>query len=85
MLSGVVTDILPAHVTPTGSLTWPLTNLSLTDVWTQAVVVTVTLGYRGILTNRVQVTTREGADRRESSHRQRDIGYRDYLPLVLKD
>jgi uncharacterized repeat protein (TIGR01451 family) len=61
MLSGVVTDVLPAHVTPTGSLTWPLTNLASKDVWTQTVLVTVEIGYAGPLTNVVQVATLEGA------------------------
>jgi uncharacterized repeat protein (TIGR01451 family) len=61
MLSGAITDSLPAHVTPTGSLTWPLTSLASTNVWTQTVVVTVEMGYAGPLTNVVQVATLEGA------------------------
>jgi len=82
-LNGVITDTLPAHVTPTGSQTWPLTDLTPGHVWTQQVVVTVTRGYSGTLTNRVQVTTLEGATG-EAQVTTNAFGYQIYLPLVLK-
>ena len=81
-LSGIVTDTLPAHVTPTGIQTWTLANLSPGNVWTQPVIITVTRGYSGILINRVQVTTQEGAEG-ESQVSIYAIGYQVYLPVVL--
>jgi hypothetical protein len=50
-------------------------------MWT--VVVTVTQGYSGTLTNRVQVTTLEGATG-EAEVTVNAIGYQIYLPLVIK-
>jgi len=61
VLNGTVTDTLPAHVAPTGILSWPLTDLSPDNVWTKQVVLTVEMGYSGTMTNQVQVTTVEGA------------------------
>ena len=75
---------LPAHVTPAGNQTWALTNLSPGNAWTQQVVVTVTRGYSGTLTNRVQVTTLEGATG-EAQATTHAIGYQIYLPLVMKN
>jgi uncharacterized repeat protein (TIGR01451 family) len=60
-LTATVTDILPNHVTPTGVLTWTPTITAFGDVWTQQTVVTVETGFTGSLTNKVQVTTEEGA------------------------
>jgi hypothetical protein len=53
-------------------------------VWTQPVVVTVTLGFSGPLTNRIEVATQEGATG-ESLVTVNAIGYQIYLPLVLKN
>ena len=55
-----LTDILPAQVTPSGNQTWT-TLIKPGHASTQALAVTVTEDYSGPLTNRVQVTTAEGA------------------------
>jgi len=60
-LHATVTDTLPAHVTPTGVLTWTPTIDAPDGVWTKTVVVTAEMGYAGPLTNDVKVTTDEGA------------------------
>jgi uncharacterized repeat protein (TIGR01451 family) len=59
-LTAAITDVLPEHVTPSGTLTWTA-EIPAPGVWTETVVVTVALGYSGPLTNVVQVTTEEGA------------------------
>jgi uncharacterized repeat protein (TIGR01451 family) len=56
-----ISDVLPVHVTPTGVLTWTPTITAPGGVWEQAVVVTVEVGYTGLLTNIVRVTSAEGA------------------------
>jgi uncharacterized repeat protein (TIGR01451 family) len=60
-LTATITDILPNHVTPTGVLTWTPIITAFGDIWTQQTVVTVETGFTGSLTNKVQVTTEEGA------------------------
>lgn len=60
-LNATVTDTLPNHVTPTGVLTWTPTITAPGGIWAQQVVVTVETGYTGSLTNKVQVTSEEGA------------------------
>jgi uncharacterized repeat protein (TIGR01451 family) len=82
-LNGIVTDTLPARVTPTGILTWLLTDLPPGNVWTQSIVVTVTQGYSGTLTNRAQVTTQESVTGATQVIVQ-VISYQVYLPVVLK-
>ena len=57
-LHAVITDTLPAHVTPTGVLTWTPSVVGPGAPWTQTVVVTVEMGYAGLLTNEVEVATR---------------------------
>jgi len=59
--TATVTDILPLHVTPGGVLTWTTGDLSPGSVWTRTVVVTVEVGYVGVLTNVVRAVTAEGA------------------------
>ncbi len=59
-LHAIVTDTLPAHVTPTGILTWTPTITAPGGSWMQTVVVTVDLGYTGVVLNRLDVTTAEG-------------------------
>ncbi len=59
-LHATVTDTLPAHVTPTGILTWTPTITAPGGIWTAHYVVTVEMGYAGPLTNVVHVTTAEG-------------------------
>ncbi len=59
-LTATIADFLPDHVTPSGVLTWTPTIAAPDGVWTEQVVVTVTTGYSGTLTNVVQVFTQEG-------------------------
>lgn len=59
LLNATITDVLPAHVEPTGVLTWS-TAIAAGDVWTEEVVVHVAHGYAGALDNVVEVTTAEG-------------------------
>jgi uncharacterized repeat protein (TIGR01451 family) len=60
-LTAVVTDVLPTHTTPGGTLTWTPTITAPDGVWTETITVTVEAGYTGPLTNVVRVTTKEGA------------------------
>ena len=62
-LKALVTDTLPAHVTPAGPLTWDLTGGEIPPdgVWEQTFTVTVDMAYVGPLTNVVEVWTAEGA------------------------
>ncbi len=60
-LTATVTDVLPDHCIPTGVLSWTPTISVPGGVWMEQVVVTVELGYSGLLTNVVQVTTEQGA------------------------
>jgi uncharacterized repeat protein (TIGR01451 family) len=59
-LHATVTDTLPAHVTPTGVLTWTRTITAPGGVWTGQFTVTLDKEYAGPLTNVVRITTREG-------------------------
>jgi uncharacterized repeat protein (TIGR01451 family) len=59
-LTATITDVLPAHVTPSGLLTWSPVVLGPSEVWEEMVVVTAELGYAGPLTNVLQVSTEEG-------------------------
>jgi uncharacterized repeat protein (TIGR01451 family) len=83
-LHATVTDVLPSHVTPTGTLTWTPTISAPGGVWEQTVVVTVETGYSGVLTNTVQVTTEEGASGGDTETCTSIGGYDVYLPLVLR-
>jgi uncharacterized repeat protein (TIGR01451 family) len=59
-LTATITDVLPDHVTPAGTLAWTA-EIPAPGVWKETVVVTLALGYSGPLTNTVVVTTEEGA------------------------
>jgi hypothetical protein len=59
-LHAIITDDLPAYVSPTGSLTWTPTLPPVSGVWTQSVAVSVLQGYVGPLTNVVRITSEEG-------------------------
>jgi uncharacterized repeat protein (TIGR01451 family) len=59
-LTATITDVLPALVSPSGSLRWTAL-ITPEQVWTRTIPVTVTEGYTGALTNLVAVTTEEGA------------------------
>lgn len=60
-LTVTITDVLPVHVTPGGSLVWTPPLLLPGKDWTETVAVTVEMGYTGPLTNIVQVSSEEGA------------------------
>ena len=59
-LTATITDVLPAQVTASGHQAWTAL-IKPGGAWTHTLVVTVTEGYTGLLTNQVQVTTAEGA------------------------
>jgi hypothetical protein len=60
-LHGIVTDVLPANVKPTGMLTWTAVIPALGEPWVRQVAVTVAMDYVGPLTNTVLVSAVEGA------------------------
>ena len=60
-LTTTVTDLLPDHVTPGGTLTWTPVIPAAGGVWKQTVPVTVQPAYGGPLTNVTRVSTAEGA------------------------
>ncbi len=60
-LTATITDLLPTHVSPTGTRAWTATLPAPGAVWTETVVVTAEQGYIGPLVNRVQVAAVEGA------------------------
>jgi uncharacterized repeat protein (TIGR01451 family) len=89
-----ITDTLPAHVTtgataggttvlPGGKLVWMPLIPAPGGVWMRTVVVTATEGYRGPLTNLVEVTTEEGAMGTASV--TVTTGSTVYLPVVMRD
>ncbi len=82
-LHATITDTLPDHVIPVGVITWTANLPASGGAWTRTVVVTVTQGYSGTLTNRVQVTTLEGATG-EAQAIINVVGYQVYLPIVLR-
>ncbi len=82
-LHATITDILPNHVTPSGSLTWTKIITAPGGVWRETAVVTVTEGYSGTLTNVAQVTTIEGASG-VCTKTCTAFSYLIYLPLVLR-
>jgi len=82
-LTVTLTDFLPGHVTPGGTLTWPPVTLLPGATHAKTVVVTVEADYTGVLTNVVRATTDKGAGGVyvETSM----AGYRPvYLPLVMR-
>ncbi len=66
-LHATITDVLPAHVTPGGVITWTPPTLAPGEVWSEKIVVAVEAGYAGPLTNVVLVTTEEGVSGVDSS------------------
>ncbi len=61
-LSTIITDVLPAQVSPSGTLTWTPTISGSGGMWTQQVLVTAGLDYVGPLTNSLWARV-EGAAR----------------------
>jgi len=82
-LHSTITDTLPASATPGGRLIWAPVISASGGIWVETIAVTVTHGYSGTLTNRVQVTTLEGATG-EAQITTHAIGYGIYLPIVLR-
>jgi uncharacterized repeat protein (TIGR01451 family) len=84
-LHSLVTDTLPAHVIPSGVLTWTPIITAPEGVWIMPVVVTVETGYTRPLTNVVQVTSDEGAagvyTHTVSSEKP---GLAIYLPVIMR-
>ncbi len=80
-LHAIVTDVLPAHVVPTGILTWTPTITTPGGIWTRTVVVTVEASYTGTLVNAVEVTTDEGVT---GAARAITNGTKVYLPIVVR-
>jgi uncharacterized repeat protein (TIGR01451 family) len=58
-LHAIITDVLPAQVSPNGTLTWTAFLPAPGGAWTQAVAVRVDPGYAGPLTNTLQVLSPE--------------------------
>jgi len=81
-LHATVRDTLPAHVTPTGVLTWTPTITAPGGIWEHTFVVTVETGYLGALVNQVEVTTEEGATGATVTVSN---GHKIYLPMALKE
>jgi uncharacterized repeat protein (TIGR01451 family) len=103
-LHAIITDTLPISVTsgktsggtlivPGGAITWTANITTPGGVWMEQLLVTVTEGYSGTLTNTVRVATTEGATgvyTATSQARTKPPGskpseYLIYLPLVLRD
>ena len=82
-LTATITDVLPQHVTPSGTLVWTPTIPAPGGVWTQEVTVTVHWGYSGTLTNTVEVTTLEGA-KGEAWVRVDVRRHTIYLPFICR-
>jgi len=56
----IITDTLPAQVTPAQTLVWTPTIAAPGGVWVETVVVTVASNYDGLIVNRVDVQALEG-------------------------
>ena len=81
-LHAIITDVLPAHVVPTGILTWTPTITTPGGVWAHTFVVTVEASYTGALINTVQVTTHEGV---AGAALAITNGTKVYLPIAMRD
>jgi hypothetical protein len=82
-LTATITETLPSHVTPTGVLTWTPTLATPCGTWTVSSIVTVETDYIGLLTNRVQLTSKEGPSDTESV--TVCVRYCNYFPIILKE
>lgn len=80
-LTATITDFLPAHVTPTGILSWT-PFIPLGGTWEEQAVVTVEEGYVGSLANVVQVASVEGASGVYTQSLV--VGRIYYLPVIFK-
>lgn len=84
-LHSLVTDTLPAHVIPSGVLTWTPIITASGGVWIVPVVVTVETGYTQPLTNVVQVTSDEEATGIYThTVSGQKPGFVIYLPVIMR-
>jgi uncharacterized repeat protein (TIGR01451 family) len=80
--TAVISDILPAQVTPIGVMTWTA-KIVPDNTWERAITVTIEKGYEGLLTNIVEVTTN---DAEVTGAARLVVGcYAIHLPLVLRN
>lgn len=90
-LTTTITNHLPAHVTPTGTLVWTPTLTAPGRSWVWPVVVTVEIDYTGLLTNVVRVSTEEGASGVYTQTISSEVTgpgakkYRVYLPVIVRE
>ncbi|MDY7076943.1 MAG: CehA/McbA family metallohydrolase, partial [Chloroflexota bacterium] len=91
-LHATISNTLPAHIIPNGTLisggkvlTWTEVITAPGDVWTQQVVVTVEMDYAGPLTNVLQVTTSEGAMGVYTETSSAIVVYPLLLPIVTRN
>lgn len=82
-LTATITDLLPAQVAPGGLRTWA-TFVNPGKAWSETLVVTVTEGYTGPVTNHLRVTTLEGpqGEARVTTCANACLAF---LPLVLRN
>jgi uncharacterized repeat protein (TIGR01451 family) len=81
-LHATITDTLPAHVSPTGSLVWTPTITTPGGIWQYTFFVTVEAGYTGTLVNEMQVMTDEGVTGFGLAVTN---GRKVYLPIVMRN
>jgi len=81
-LHATITDTLPAHVSPTGSLVWTPTITTPGGIWQYTFFVTVEAGYTGTLVNEMQVMTDE---RVAGIGLAVTNGRKVYLPIVMRN
>jgi uncharacterized repeat protein (TIGR01451 family) len=80
--TAIISDILPAQVTPVGVMTWTA-EIVPDSTWERSITVTIEKGYEGWLTNIVEVTTN---DAEVTGGARLTIGcYAIHLPLVLRN
>jgi uncharacterized repeat protein (TIGR01451 family) len=79
-LNVTITDTLPQHVAYAGPLVWTTTLSATGDTWEHTFAVTVEAGYSGVLVNRVQAASEEGAADECFAVTN---GYRLYLPALI--
>lgn len=85
--TATITDILPEHVTYTGVITsWMSETLEPEPdyPWVGLITVTVEAGYRGLLTNTVEVVGIYEDERETGAARHITASFAVYLPLVLR-
>jgi uncharacterized repeat protein (TIGR01451 family) len=79
-LNVTITDTLPQHVAYAGPLVWTTTLSATGDTWEHTFAVTVEAGYDGVLVNRAQAASEDGATDECFAVTN---GYRLYLPTLI--